>query len=85
MKKLLTTGAALATVFASLAAPAFAAAPRHQAPVANDAVTQYLQRSHEELLARPSDVVTSEGRVIGADPDQNIRTQLLHDADPNGF
>ena len=46
---------------------------------------QYLQRSHEELLARPSDVVTSEGRVIGADPDQNIRTQLLHDADPNGF
>ena len=84
MKKLLTTSAALATVFASLASPAFAA-PKHQAPVANDAVAQYLQRSHEELLARPSDVVTSEGRVIGADPDQNIRTQLLHDADPNGF
>ena len=85
MKKLLTTSAALATVFASLASPAFAAVPRHQAPVANDAAAQYLQRSHEELLARPSDVVTSEGRIVGADPDQNIRTQLLHDADPNGF
>ena len=85
MKKLLTTGAALATVFASLASPAFAAGPKHQAPVANDVVAQSLQRSHEELLARPSDVVTAEGRIIGADPDQNIRTQLLHDADPNGF
>ena len=85
MKKLLATSAALATVFASLASPAFAAAPRRQAPVANDAAAQYLQRSHEELLARPSDVVTSEGRIIGADPDQNIRTQLLRDAYPNGY
>jgi len=29
--------------------------------------------------------VTSEGRIIGADPDQNIRTQLLRDLDQAGF
>ena len=84
MKKLLTTSVALATVFASLASPAFAASTRHRAPVANDAVEPYGQPG-DEALARPSDVAVTEGRVVGADPDPNIRTQLIRDQDQGGF
>jgi hypothetical protein len=84
MKKLLTISAVLATVFASLASPAFAAPPKHRAPVEHDTMSPYVQSTHEQMLARPSDVVTSEGRVIGADPDANIRTQLQRDPEP-GF
>ena len=39
----------------------------------------YAQSANEELLARPSDVVTAEGRIVGADPDLSIRTELLRD------
>jgi hypothetical protein len=85
MKKLLTTSVALATVFASLASPAFAASSKHRAPVANDALVPYGKNANEELLARPSDVVTAEGRVIGADPDPSIRTEILRDRDQAGF
>ena len=80
MKKLLATSATLATVLAALASPAFAA---HRAPVGHD--TPYGQRSGDQTLARPSDVVVTEGRVVGADPDINIRTQLLRDPDQAGF
>jgi hypothetical protein len=37
------------------------------------------------VLARPSDVAVTEGRVVGADPDANIRTQLIRDLDQGGF
>jgi len=85
MKKLLTTSAALATVFASLASPAFAAPPKHRAPVEHDTMAPYYaQSTHEQMLNRPSDAVTFDGRVIGADPDANIRTQLQRDPEP-GF
>ena len=67
MKKILTTSVALVTVFSALASTAFAAS-RHRAPVANDTVQSYARNANEELLARPSDVVTGEGRIIGADP-----------------
>ena len=77
MKKLFTTGAALVTVFASFASPAFAASPKDRAPVANDAMDG---RIAAPVLARRSDVVTSEGRIVGADPDINIRTGLLRDS-----
>ena len=79
MKKLLATSAALATVLAALSSPAFAA---RRAPVGHD--TPHGQPSGDQTLARPSDVVVTEGRVVGADPDINIRTQLLRDPDP-GF
>jgi hypothetical protein len=84
MKKTLTTCAALATVLASLASPAFAAPPKHRAPVMNDTTAPYDQGAFEQL-ARPSDVVTTQGRVVGADPDANIRTQLLHDPVPSEY
>ncbi len=85
MKKTLTISVALAGLLASLASPAFAAPPKHRAPVANDTMAPYGDLPGDQLLARPSDVVTSEGRVIGADPDPNIRTQLLRDPNPSGF
>jgi hypothetical protein len=83
MKKLLAN-IALATVLASLSSAAFAAS-RHRAPVEQDTAAPYTQSANEQLLARPSDVVTSEGRVIGADPDPGIRTQLLRDPNPTGY
>ena len=82
MKKLLATRATLATVLAALSSPAFAA---HRAPVGHDTMTPYGQPSGDVTLARPSDVVVTEGRVVGADPDINIRTQLLRDPDQGGF
>jgi hypothetical protein len=81
MKKLLATSAALATVLAAISSPAFAA---HRAPVGHDTMT-YGQASSEEMLARPSDLAITEGRVVGADPDVNIRTQLIRDQDQGGF
>ena len=85
MKKLLTTGVALVTVFASLASTAFAAPSRHRAPVENDTVLSYAKNANEELLARPSDVVTAEGRIVGADPDLSIRAEILRDRSQGGF
>jgi len=79
MKKLFTTSVALATVFASLASPAFAATSKNHAPVANDAMAPYERSANEPFLARPSDVVAAEGRIVGADPDLSIRTELLRD------
>ena len=80
MKKLLATSAALATVLAALSSPAFAA---RRAPVGND--TPYGQPSGDQTLARPSDLAVTEGRVVGADPDINIRTQLLRDPTQGGY
>ena len=85
MKKMLTTSVALVTVFSALASAAFAAPSRHRAPVANDTVQSYARNANEELLARPSDVVTGEGRIIGADPDLSIRTEILRDRSQAGF
>jgi hypothetical protein len=82
MKKLLATSATLATVLATLSSPAFAA---RRAPVGHDTMTPYGQPSGDQMLARPSDVVVTEGRVVGADPDINIRTQLLRDPELGGF
>jgi hypothetical protein len=86
MKKIFVTTVALGTALAALVAPAFAAPPRHRAPapVAND-TGPYGPLPQERLMAPPNTVVSTEGRVVGADPDPNIRTQLLHDPDPTGF
>jgi hypothetical protein len=82
MKKLLVAGASLATVLAALSSPAFAA---HRAPVGHDTMSPYGQMSNDQMLARPSDLAVTEGRVVGADPDINIRTQLIRDQDQAGF
>jgi hypothetical protein len=81
MKKLLATSAALATVLA-ISSPAFAA---HRAPVGNDTTTPYIQPSSDQMLARPSDLAVVDSHVVGADPDVNIRTQLIRDQDQAGF
>ena len=80
MKKVFTTGVALVTVLSAFASPAFAATSRHRAPVANDAMAPYERSANEPLLARPSDVVTAEGRIVGADPDLSIRSELVRDS-----
>lgn len=80
-KTILAAGIALATVFAS---PAFAAPPKHRAPVANDTVSTY-GRANGQFMARQSDLVTFGNRVVGEDPDLNIRSQLLHDPEPSEY
>jgi hypothetical protein len=84
MKKTLVTAITLGTALMAFAAPAFAAPPKHRAPVVND-TGPYGPLPQERLMAPRSSVVSTEGRVVGADPDPNIRTQLLHDPDPTGF
>jgi uncharacterized membrane protein len=80
MKKTLALTGALATVLAAVASPALAAT-RHRAPVAADTDTFYGQPT----TGMPMEVVTGSGTRIIADPDPNIRTQLLRDPDPTGF
>jgi hypothetical protein len=84
MKKTLVTAVALGTVLAALASPASAAPPKHRAPVADD-TSPYGALPPERMMAPQSSVVITDGRVVGADPDPNIRTQLLHDPYPVGF
>ena len=72
--KTLMTAVALAALVAS---PAFAATKK-VAQVRSTAAQSYAS------VPAPS-VVVSGGQVIGADPDANVRLQLLRDADlPNG-
>jgi hypothetical protein len=80
MKTKLAITVALATVLAS---PAFAAVPKHHAPSA-DTMESYGQ-SNERYVTRPSDAVTFGNRVIGEDPDPNIRSQMQHDPTPSEY
>jgi hypothetical protein len=77
MKKMFAVSATLAAVLAALASPAFA---KHRAPVAHDTVTPY-----GSSMPTQTEVVTGSGSHVIADPDPNIRTQLLRDPDPSGF
>jgi len=79
MKKSFPSCVAVAAVLASIAVPAAAAAPKHRAPVfGNDT-------SNRQTVVPPANAVIINGDLIGADPDPNIRTQLLHDPYPDGF
>ena len=72
MKKLFITAA-----FAVLAAsPAFAATQGQHARNAAAAYDSYA------FAAPRSDVVVSDGKILGADPDPFIRQQLLREGDP---
>ena len=66
-------------VTAVLTAPAFAAPPKHRATVERDPMAPYAQGAYQPFVGRQSDVVTFGNRVIGEDPDPNIRAQMLHD------
>ena len=76
MKNLLAAGVAFATLASVAASPAFAAPLKHRAPVSQD--LPYGQVGGQMYAGRP-DVVTLGSRVVGEDPDANIRSQMLHD------
>ena len=81
MKTKFAIAAALA---AMLASPALAAPPKHRAPVSNDT-----EAYGAALTARPyanrSDFSMFGNRVIGEDPDPNIRSQMQHDPVPSEY
>lgn len=74
MKKLVT-----AFVLAALAvSPAFAAKKRHTIS-AQAAAAQAYEPTNQYTTAGMSYVVISNGRVVGQDPDPNVRLNLLRD------
>lgn len=77
MKAIFVPGIALVTVLASTA---FAAPPKHRVPLARDDMSSYGQNAGDRSFARGSDVVIEGNRVIGQDPDPNVRAQLLKDS-----
>jgi hypothetical protein len=81
--KLMKAKIALAlAVTAVLSVPAFAAPPKHHATTERDPMAPYAQETqgaYQPFVGRPSDVVTFGNRVVGEDPDPNIRSQMLHD------
>jgi hypothetical protein len=79
MKNTLAPSAALAIVLVALASPTFAAS-KHRMPVAADTDARYASP-----MAPQGEIVTGSGSHVIADPDPNIRTQLLRDPDPSGF
>ena len=82
MKKMIATGVVLASV---LAAPAFAAPPKHHAAVEHDPMAPYGQYTQPYSAHRADDVVSLGDRVIGTDPDPNIRSQMVHDPIPTEY
>ena len=82
MKTKIAIAAALA---ACLASPAFAAPPKHHAATDHDTMGPYGQGTYQEYGSPRSDVVTYGDRVIGQDPDPNIRAQLRHDPVPSEY
>jgi hypothetical protein len=82
MKKMIATGLVLATVSA---VPALAAPPKHRTTTDPNSMP-HSQSMGQPNLARPSDEVVAPGdRVVGADPDLNIRMQILHDPVPQEY
>ena len=75
---------AMTVVAASVFATAVQAAPvRHSHE--RSALHAYGQATQGAALAHDRDIVTFGGRVIGEDPDPNIRTQMLHDPVPSEY
>jgi hypothetical protein len=73
MKTKLAIAAALAAVLTS---PALAAPPKHRAPVSHDTMNAY---GAATPYSSRGDVVMFGSRVVGEDPDPNIRSQMQHD------
>lgn len=71
---------AIATVLAAvLVSPAFAAPPKYRAPVTNDTEAYGTAGPVQPYANRGGEVSMFGNRVIGADPDPNIRSQMQHD------
>ncbi len=80
MKSILAMTVVAASVFVSAAQ---AATVRHSH--ARSALHAYGQATEGPAVAHERDIVTFGGRVIGEDPDPNIRTQMLHDPVPSEY
>lgn len=77
MKSFTATLVALATVLAS---PVYAASAKHRSPAVQAGANAFGQfNSGPYSNTRAGDTVVFGNRVIGQDPDPNIRTQMLHD------
>jgi hypothetical protein len=87
MRTLSATGiatAAAAALVVALAQPTLAAPKRNQ--VSNDASRAYGATAPGALYApNGGGVVTFGNRVIGQDPDPNIRSQLIRDPYPGNY
>src|SRR4051794_19993897 len=79
MKTKIALGLALAV---ALSTSAFAATKHHVA-VETDNSASYGQPATERYYSPRSDVVMFGNRVIGQDPDLNIRSQMEHDPVPS--
>jgi hypothetical protein len=93
MRKFFATGfatAAAATLVMALAQPAFAA-PKNRNQVSKDATRAYGAAAPRTYYApngyapNGGSVVTWGNRVIGQDPDPNIRAQILRDPFPGNI
>lgn len=79
LKFSLGTSLVLATVAATLvASPSFAATRHVRATVGTTASDSYAAAPGYGYASSP--VVVVDGKVVGADPDPNIRLQLMKDA-----
>ena len=82
LKLSLGTSLVLATIATTLVASPSFAATRHHARAATVANESYAAAPAYGYAG--SQVVVVDGRVVGADPDANVRLQLLKDAEtPN--
>ena len=88
MRKFCATGfatAATAALVMALAQPAFAA-PKNRNQVMNDAPRAFgATAPGTNYVPNGGTVVTLGNRVIGQDPDPNIRAQILRDPFPGNY
>jgi hypothetical protein len=83
MKALVVT-AATTVLIAALALPTFAESKKRN-QVSNEAARTYGAASPRGPYAPNSSVVIFGNRVIGQDPDPNIRLQILRDPYPGNY
>lgn len=83
MRTFLATAAA-SVLLAALASPTFAALPKHRSQISHQTPI-YGDASRGAYYAPNSSVVTFGNRVIGQDPDPNIRSQMLRDPFPGNY
>ena len=77
MKKMLISAFALSTLVVS---SAFAAHTKYHTPAAN-----HFRGAYARYMAPDYDAVVFGNRVVGEDPDLNIRAQIERDPIPNEY
>ena len=79
--KALAVSAAATILVAALASPTLAAPAKHRNQVSNSATTS----NGRAAYGASGNVVTLGNRVVGQDPDPNIRLQILRDPTPGNY